>query len=374
VRLISRLFGLLALCMATQAGAAAFSAAVMPGRIQASLNSTLPTPLIWTVQVTGVSAATGAGIKGAAGVPPVLMSPQATVTTANGQILQVDPQPLMVRLSASGQGTATEYFTLSPATIVAALHLGVGTLLLRRTFGVPPYGGVATAVIYLGGSNSGPLALSRVSLHFDDRSRVRVVHANEPVVAIAEINYSGSGVLNGLWEAASPPTTQGEPVFIPVAAATVNLAGGGVTEVTSPPLPASMAGRYFVRFRVRSPLVPFDGLVLAYAVEADTTGTAPITIHGPAPHATLRADTRFQWQPAAGAIAYRLEFYSANAEDRDRPPISGEWLPGAQVNARLTALAQSHLQPGQTYRWRIVALNGTSQIVGRSALYEIHTP
>jgi len=366
VRPIRCLFGLMALCMAAQAGAVSGSASVSPGQIHASLNSTLPTPLVWTVQIAGIGAA--------AGVPLVLTSPQAMVTTTSGQILQIDPLPLTVRLSPSGQGTAIENFTLSPSTIVAALHMGAGTLLLRRTFGVPPYGGIATAVIYLGGSNSGPLTLSRVSLHFDDRSLVRVLRPNEPVVAIAEIDYSGSGVLNGLWEVATPPTTQGEPVFIPLASATLNLAGGGLTEVTSPPLPASMAGRYFVRFRVRSPLVPFEGLVLPYAVEIGAPTAAPIAVSGPAQHATLRADTRFQWRPAAGAIAYRLEFYDANAADSDRAPISGEWLPGAQVDAPLSALAQSHLQPGQTYRWRIIALDGASQVVGRSAFYEIRTP
>ena len=367
MRLITGLLGLMALGLATQAGAVSGSASVSPGQIHASLSSTLPTPLVWTVQITGIGPAAG-------GVPLVLTSPQGTVTTASGQILQIDPTPLAVHLSAGGQGTAIENFTLSPSTIVTALHMGAGTLLLRRTFGVPPYGGVAAAVIYLGGTNSGPLTLSRVSLHFDDRSLVRTLRPNEPAVAIAEINYSGSGVLNGLWEVASPPTTLGEPVFIPLSSMTLNLAGGGLTEVTSPPLPAAMAGRYYVRFRVRSPIVPFEGLVLPYAVAAGAETAAPSTVTGAAQHATLRADTRFGWRPAAGAVAYRLEFYDANSSDDDRPPISGEWLPGAKVDAALTALALSHLQPGQSYRWRIIALDDSSQVVGRSAFYEIRTP
>jgi len=345
---------------------AASAVSVSPSSLTASLQSTLPTVLTWTVKLNFV-AVTGAG-------PLTLSSPQATVSTPGGQLLQTVATPLTVHLGMGAQGSVTEIFTLSPATVAAALRLGSGSLVLSRTFGAGPFGGTATATINLGGSGAGPLTLSRVSLHFEDRSFVRVLRAGDSAVAIAEINYSGSGVLNGFWEVATPPSTQGQPVFVPFASASTNLAAGGLSEVTSPALPSASAGNYFVRFRVRTPAVPFEGLVIRYAVEAAETATLPIETISPAEHATLHADTRFEWRPTPGAVAYRLEFYTADVVPGADPPTSGQWVPASERGAFLSTLAQTHFDAARLYRWRIIALDGDSRVVGRSALYELTTP
>lgn len=350
---------------------AASTVSVTPNSLNASLQSTLPTTLTWTVKLNIVTFANGAP----APAPLSLSSPQATVATSGGQVLQTVPAVLTVTFGKGiTQGLVSETFTLSPATIAAALRLGGGSLVLSRTFGVGPYGGTGTAAINLNGSGGGPLTLSRVSLHFEDRSLVRVLRAGESTVAIAEINYSGGGVLNGLWEVATPPSTQGQPVFVPFASASVNLAAGGLSEVTSPALPTASAGNYYVRFRVRTPVVPFDGLVLRYAVESADAGTLAIDVISPAEHATLHADTRFEWRPTPGAIAYRLEFYTGDAVPGVDRPNSGQWVPAGQRDALLSTLAQTHFDASHLYRWRIIALGADSNIVGRSALYEITTP
>ena len=126
-----------------------------------------------------------------------------------------------------------------------------------------------------------------------------------------------------------------------------------------------------MRFRVRSPAVPFAGLLLQYAVAEPAV--APISIVSPHPHATLSADTRFEWRAANDAVAYRLEFYAADAPDGSAP-LSGQWVPASKADAMLTVLAQTHLEPGAVYRWRIVALDADSNVVAQSALYEINTP
>jgi hypothetical protein len=367
VRLIRWLAGVGAALLALQASGGPSTAFVSPSTLSASLQATLPTMLTWTVRVQPV-------VTFAAPPTLTLTSPQGFVTTPDGQVLQVDPVALTVRVPSGGQASAAESFTLAPATIAAALHLGVGTLRLTRTFGVAPYAAVASVEISLGGSASGPLTLARVALHFEDRELLRVLGPGESAVAIAEISYSGGGTLNGLWEVASPPSTRGQPVFVPLGSASLDLEGGGITELTSPPLPSQLAGSYLVRFRVREPVVPFQGLVLQYAVEDDDAMAPPITVLSPEQHATLAAGTRFAWQPAPGAVAYRLEFYAADAAAGGRPPLSGQWVPSADNDAALSVLAQTHLEPGHAYRWRIVAISAESQVVGRSALYEIRTP
>jgi len=347
------------------AALAASSASVTPSSVSASLASTLPVSFTWSVTITVPP--TGAA------VPITLTSPQGVVSTSGGEVLQVVPRALTVHLSPGGQGFASETVALSPATIRTALQLGVNTLILSRSFGVKPFAAVAAATIQIGGGAGGALGLSRVSLHFEDRSLVRVLRSGDTAVAVAEINYTGSGVLNGLWEVAAPPSTQGEPVFVPVGSASVNLASGGLTEVTSPNLPATLEGTYYVRFRIRSPIVPFTSLLLRYAVEGGSSEVLPIEIVSPQQHATLNVGTHFEWQPASGAVAYRLEFYEPDPALETLDPLCGQWVPSEQRDAVLSALAQTHLQAGRSYRWRIIALSADSRVVARSAFYDIRT-
>ena len=373
--LIAALSALVATVVASpRAEAQVAAASATPSTMSASLQSTLPTTLVWTVRLTAPPAATRVIV-----LPTTATSPQATVSTPGGQVLEVVPLPLTVHLAgvvtSSVQGNTPETFRLTPAAVAEAQRLGVNTLVLSRTFsaGGPPYVATATVSIGLGGSGSGPLALSRVALHFDDHTLVRVLRQGESAVAIAEITYSGNGVFSGLWEVATPPSTQGEPVFVPLGGASTNLTAGGITEVTSPALPSAIAGTYYVRFRVRSPVVSFQSLLLRYAVEQGPA-IPPIVVTSPEAHATFKPDTRFSWQPAPGATAYRLEFYAADASPDYEPPLSGEWLPAERRDSVLSALAQTHLAAGRGYRWRIVAFDGDGQVVGRSSLYEIRTP
>jgi hypothetical protein len=375
VRPLIAVFSTLLAAVAASPGAEAQTAAASatPSTMSASLQSTLPTTLVWTVHLT---APAGARV---IVLPTTATSPQATVSTPGGQVLEVVPLPLTVRLAgvptSSVQGTTPETFRITPAAVAEAQRLGVNTLVLSRTFtaGGPPYVATATVSIGLGGSGSGPLELSRVALHFDDRTLVRLLRQGESAVAIAEITYSGNGVFSGLWEVATPPSTQGEPVFVPLGAASSNLTAGGITEVTSPALPSAAAGTYYVRFRVRNPVVSFQSLLLRYAVEQGPA-IPPIAVTSPEAHATFKPDTRFAWLPAPGATAYRLEFYAADASPEYEPPLSGEWLPAERRDSVLSALAQTHLAAGRGYRWRIVAFDGDGQVVGRSSLYEIRTP
>jgi hypothetical protein len=88
----------------------------------------------------------------------------------------------------------------------------------------------------------------------------------------------------------------------------------------------------------------------------------------------VRADTPFQWRAAADAVAYRLEFFEAKPQDDDAQPQFGAWVPAEGRDTLLSSLAQSHLQPGRLYHWRVVAWNAQGQVVARSALQEMRTP
>ena len=61
-------------------------------------------------------------------------------------------------------------------------------------------------------------------------------------------------------------------------------------------------------------------------------------------------------------------------QDDDAQPQFGAWVPAEGRDTLLSSLAQSHLQPGRLYHWRVVAWNAQGQVVARSALQEMRTP
>lgn len=104
---------------------------------------------------------------------------------------------------------------------------------------------------------------------------------------------------------------------------------------------------------------------------------------------------RFAWRPMADAAVYRLEFHDRPppAPDADPAgdstaagplppaireprgaPVSGVVVP-ATVNAvGLSPLALTHLAPGHSYWWRVVAYARDGRLIGRSAMRRLDMP
>jgi hypothetical protein len=332
---------------------------VLPTDLNASLIATGPYELGWTVRGTP-----GAGMA---------RSTQGLVLTPSGKLLQIDPTPLSVNL-ATGTATAVEAFQLAPATVATALRLGANTLLLVRQFVLADGASTqASARIHIGGSASGPLTVTRISLRFDDHRPLKVVSTAGGLNAIADIDYAGSGTLSGLWEVAAPPSTQGQPVFVPMTAVTLNLSGGGRSTITSPPLPTLFAGSYYVRFVLRSPATSMGALVIEYAVSSAAAGKPALHVRAPADDTVLGPATVFDWDPVAGATAYRIEIYPADAS-HDAYPLTGVLLPGNRAHALLSNLVMGHLAASAAYRWQITAYGPDGKVLARSALRNLSTP
>ncbi len=339
---------------------AAIIASAAPGDLTVGMQASAPHAIVWTLRNTAVATSAGAG---------TYVSASGQLTTAAGAVVQNVTTPLTIVVGANGTGAVLETFAPSPSTIAAALHAGANLLIFQRSFGAF----TAQVRIHIAGSGSGALNLARVTLSFGDRSTTRVLGAGESVNAVAEITYAGNGLLQGMWEFAGPPSTLGEPVFVPLAPVSVNLSGGGLTELSSPPLPATIPGRYLARFSVREPVVAFSGLVIEYAVDAEAAGVAPIIVLAPKANAVFSSGTLFQWQAVPGAISYRLEFLPGDAPPAGAEPVSGMVVAASTRDAVMSALAQTHLEGGRQYQWRIVGLDAQGEVVARSALTVIRT-
>ena len=232
------------------------------------------------------------------------------------------------------------------------------------------------------------LTLSRIALRFSDNSIARLIPPGAGLSAVAEINYSGTGLLDAVWEIADPSSTRGgAPFYIPVKVVRQYLGVGGRIYLQSPALPSRRSGDYLLRLSIRqpagSPAVP----VIRYTVTASADSLQdsrrpPVKLLGPSPGALLTEAVRFSWRGVEGATAYQLELYPApgngsrpdDAAIDDDTPASGILVPGNTTGIGLGALSRSHLRHGRTYYWRVLAIGAKGRLLSRSPLREIRAP
>lgn len=284
--------------------------------------------------------------------------------------------------NATGIEIATFSETVSVPRSIAVEAARTGQpLTYQRTFsdasGISSTGSVALAVV---GSAGGEFAITRIDLKFDDDSRVRVLPGNEDLRALAEINFTGSGILQAVWEIAGPTSTSGEPLFRPLTIVRRNLAGGDRSIISSPQLPTDSQGLYVVRLRLQEPDLDFVIPILRYFVtapEAAPAGAppAPVSLQSPANDALLGMDTEFRWQSLPQSRAYMLQFYpAAGPAEPHAPPVAAVLVPGDRQSTVLEPLTWQRLESGTRYRWRIRALAEDGSVAGLSGWREILTP
>lgn len=253
-------------------------------------------------------------------------------------------------------------------------------------------------IINIQGTSSGDLNISRVELRFDTNQNIRVAGQGEKLTAVAEINYSGIGLLDAVWEVADPASTRGEPFFVPVRTLRQYLGAGRNAVLQSPPLPTSVIGTHLVRLRIRQPVTAAQFPVLTYHVNKQVqdagVNLVEIRLSAPGPGAQYSADTSFSWLAVEGASAYQLEIYDTGttaaadvvapspetqgdsyARSRELPsPVTGILLPAEKTSTTLTAMSRQYLRSGHRYRWRVIAIGDGGAVIGESGLQEISTP
>lgn len=317
--------------------------------------------------------------------------------------------PADVLTFAETNGLTTIYYNRTFSDGFAA----TGSLQINLNFSVPPTGTPPPAPGIPAASLVNPertLSITRETLRFNDNSIVKVTKPNAHITAVAELNFTGTGLLDAFWEYATPSSTTGRAIFIRMNSIRRYLGAGGRVILQSPPLPTDVTGQYLVRLQIiRTASNPNgvefsndlpDGLpILRYTIGRKGTGGATYTLpliqtQFPLNNAFLEADTRFNWQSVKNAKAYQLELYlpdthkrptinpSTNVENRpvddsiiqNKKPSTGLLIPATETSLALSALSRQALKRGQTYYWRIIAIGADGQVLTTSALKVIRTP
>lgn len=311
-----------------------------------------------------------------------------TVSSTSGVFRALDGSTLGTvtqRLQATRtifNGTATvainESLTIPQSVIRQAQRKGYGRFTYTRQFSNGQSTASATATFTItGGGAAGELSIRRVQMEYDDGRITAVIAPRSKLLARAVISYNGTGLLEYSWEVASPPSTQGQPIFVPLISRKQYLLAGDQVVLQTPALPTGADGDYLVRLRIEKPVANFKLPVLRYVVNRSgqirpETRIAPLPVTRPAPNAVLAPETVFAWQRVAAASAYQLEIYTRPIRNtglpgaRQQPPVTGILVPAAKTQLTVGSLSRAHLLAGSTYYWRVVAVSDRGQVIARS--------
>jgi hypothetical protein len=267
-----------------------------------------------------------------------------------------------------------------------------------------------------GGGARVPLALTEVRVAFDTPEGQRPYYfmaSDQPLPAFgAQLQYNGAGRLKGRWELVKPGDT--EPTFEDLLTeASLPAEQRGLQnrytlierfDVFLPPAgkfflagpdPALVAravdGPYKILLRVEAtdekegnsdtlsgvvasggvagfpmPVLQFftgEPETLAAAQDAITKGTMSLLLPGADAQVGSGMPVSFSWLTIPGAVVYRLEVSNDDGEVLNAVVPAGV----ASYNSPPWALASA----GDRVRWRIVALGGTGQTLGRSEWREL---
>jgi len=379
----------------SQAQVSTLQVSVTPDRFR--INASNPTTITvnWRINRSTITVAPGTST-----------SPSARVTLG-GATVAILGGPLSRNFpSVTGQpetALITETLVIPQAVAFRAIRSNA-PLSLSRTF-TDTQGGAdsAAAMLVPGGPGTEPFSVSRLDLHFEDRSRVKVLPKDSALRAIAEINTTGNGQLQAVWEYASAVTTAGAPVFQTLSLVRQPVVFGRRILLRSPPLPTRFEGTNLVRLRITDPRIGFDNPVLQYYVTPESPRPELreprlMLVTAPAPGTPLTLTTRFAWQAVPGAAHYKLEIFDSTAGPAEivaddeasapvpidpvpdtaavaaRRPLTGIVVPAAVTEVRLQDYSLQHLAAADYYLWTVKAVAQDGAVLGVSTPREIYKP
>lgn len=390
-RLVGSLGLLVLLWPALPAWAVLSGATVAPGNVSAPFNRPATLTLRWTVTSGTATPA-----------PTVARSPALLVMAPGGRIIGQVPRVIQGTVPPGASAVIVETVQL-PRSLMQSLYRARDRMggpfpyfELRRSFSDADNTVVSapSSLFLTGGGGSGLFDITRLALHFDDLSTVRLVPRGDELRAVLDVQFTGSGQLAGVWELADPASTAGRPVFRPVHAERTALVGARDVQIRSPSLPTDREGMHLLRFRLTAPETDFAPVMIRYVVTSEAIhDRPPVNLHPEAPGdgSLIGPETVFSWHADTPAGAYRLEIYSQVPGDNlrlpdlggpvdmpprsvDGPPVTGMLLPGDVRTTHLSAVVFGRLRPGRGYWWRVRAIGTDGGVIGESPLQEFRTP
>jgi hypothetical protein len=265
----------------------------------------------------------------------------------------------------AASASASESVTITRATIQKALRQGSASLTYERDF---KFSGVSVATARADLTSRSPalagLEITWLRLRFKNGRAETTVPRYEPNLQVfADLNFVGSGVLQGYWEVDGRRLADVTKT-LRYSRRTLTLASPKL-----PGLPTFESGTHRVRLVITSPSQSFEAPVALYFVETkeDEKGLL-IQLTKPLDGAYVPlAPLGFSWQGKPEMKSFVIEFYRA---DEDQMFFSAQVLkPQYSIPGVLFA---PRFASGKSFRWRVLGLNEDGNPLGQSRMWRVH--
>ncbi|GGB97087.1 hypothetical protein GCM10011352_24040 [Marinobacterium zhoushanense] len=279
-----------------------------------------------------------------------------------------------------------ESFSISGAQVKSWIDAGLSTIIIRRNFtdlSSAPAGGINADVRFSLSSSglratreSGAFAVQRLQLSFSNQTSLAVVEPGQELFGYLDVDFSGTGILEGYWQLSEPGGSDAAPLFRTLKLERQTLSSLQHLRLPSPRLPTGKTGKYLLRFCVidrnttdgNAFNCPDEGKVVTVAYQVLA---APL---GQIEEMQLSADTQpigpatpLHWSPVEHAVVYQLQIFQA-AGNNAPTFVAGMLLPSSTPGTSLSTLVLDKLNPHQQYLWRINALDSQGRVIGQSEM------
>ena len=269
---------------------------------------------------------------------------------------------LISAIIVRGRGSVSEAITVLPSVIQSALSMGSSRMTYNRTF-TNGINIVTTQVTINITSEAGAnLLITRMQLYFQNRMPMITIKRSDPTLkAYVDINYVGSGLLQGYWEVDGNLLTNVKQSITTGRTFTI--------ESPSPPLLSTfIPGEHQIRFVVTSPSqnIPFPQI--NYYVTAEETAVkklASLDLLSPNDQGAIDYEpTTFLWNRPEGISTYFLQFF-----------LKGEEKPVFSAYARNPAyrlpdaVIKTFFSRGKTYAWKVKGFDALNSVMAESAIF-----
>jgi hypothetical protein len=218
---------------------------------------------------------------------------------------------------------------------------------------------VTISITSEGGAN---LLITRMQLYFQNRMPVITIKRSDPTLkAYVDINYVGSGFLEGYWEVDGNLLTNVKQSIT---------TGRTVTfESPSPPILSTfIPGEHQIRFVVTSPSQNISFPQMNYYVTTEETAVkklASLDLLSPNDQGAIDYEpTTFLWNRSEGVSTYFLQFFLKGEEN----PVFSAYARNPAYRLP-DAVIKTFFSRGKTYAWKVKGLDSSNIMAAESPLF-----
>ena len=282
------------------------------------------------------------------------------VFSAGDMVIGESATPLTATLT-NGTALLSEQLNIPVAVALRAEDAGTSRIFYSRTFTDGQARIEARAELIVGTETAAAFSIQRLQLYFENQRPEITVKRNQPdLKALADIRYTGTGLLTGYWEVDGRLLEQVNRHLMP---------GSSITLTTPdlPALPTFSPGTHIVRFVVNSPAttMPMPQAIYYVTSEQSEKSRAIIPDLPPDQGRIPYEPQDFRWQPAPWADTYLIAFFS----DNDEKPVFSAYTREAFYRLPQLVLDPLFIRDNR-YRWQVKGYGADGNILGQSVVRE----